>query len=917
MIIMESSTLLEIYEPLESLGWSYSPVNNRVGVAEDNPERNKRGEASLIAKKPKTPAVDPKELLHCNICGRSRHEADSCTNPNPDRNMDSAVIFRQSTNGKKWLALGVSEVPFNVRLDGSLVDETKSGKRDKDVIAIMNATKQASKRPAPGGGGASRPQSRGQGQGGNKPSNKKPRTCKSDFDSLASLAAVTTSPRNVINATVHVNGQSKLFRCLIDTGCSQDNYASPLVRRWFTEAGSVVSPESEAMTHGSECLVCSPISKTCISCSSASVLTLTFLNERDNVNETTPPIKLKFLDTFISNRYDIIIGLDTICDYNIIFKLPKRFSNGTEVQGVLEFGQLSSLSPIESNTRSPNLDPREAKRPRKPATPHMTPYDSEDITGGLGFKEPALSWESEGDCIDVDLPTKVYGSVNFKLECYKLLREFSDVFSRTIDSSPSRVTPMTLNVDHDRWHAPKNQQGYRMQSTFKQDEIDRQVEKMLAAGVITTSQAPYYSQVHLVPKPNGKWRFTIDFRNLNDCCEQAGWPLPNITLMLQRIGTKKPRLFCKFDMTDGYHQFPLHPDSWDATTFITANGLYRFKRVVMGLSGSGSNFQARMSTEVLTGLLYIICESYLDDILLYATNETKLLHNLREILTRFRRHHILLNPDKVEIGLEQLEFVGHLIDSTGVHMTQAKLDSIRDFPKPTLKGDMKKFLGLANYFRDHVRDHSVLAYPLQQAIEGYSRKDRHHKIRWTPELETAYEQLKEAICNCQKLHYVDEEYPVYLQTDASDYGIGAYLKQVAPHGEIPIMFISKSLDKTQCRWSTPEKEMYAIWYALQKMDHLLRDIHFHIQTDHENLTRHKVTGSPKVLRWKLDIQQFNFTIAHIKGTDNVVADEFSRQCDREILEEEEEVAAIFSHQCDKIDVNIYACLSKPVPVAKR
>ena len=431
---------------------------------------------------------------------------------------------------------------------------------------------------------------------------------------------------------------------------------------------------------------------------------------------------------------------------------------------------------------------------------------------------------------------------------------------------------------------------------------------MLAAGVITTSQAPYYSQVHLVPKPNGKWRFTIDFRNLNDCCEQAGWPLPNISLMLQRIGTKKPRLYCKFDMTEGYHQFPLHPNSYDATTFITANGLYRFQRVVMGLSGSGSNFQARMSTEVLTGLLYIICESYLDDILLFAKSETQLLLNLKQILARFRSHHILLNPDKVEIGLEQLEFVGHLIDSTGVHMTQTKLDSVRNFPKPILKGDMKKFLGLANYFRDHVRDHSVLAYPLQQAIEGYSRKDRHHKVRWTTDLETAYEALKAAICNCQKLHFINEEYEVWLQTDASDYGIGAYLKQISPQGDVPIMFISKSLDKTQCRWSTPEKEMFAIWYALQKMDHLLRDIHFHIQTDHENLTRHKVTGSPKVLRWKLDIQQFNFTIEHIKGTDNVVADDFSRQCDRIILPDEEDIAALLSFQCEKLDIEYCAAL---------
>jgi hypothetical protein len=122
------------------------------------------------------------------------------------------------------------------------------------------------------------------------------------------------------------------------------------------------------------------------------------LNELSNINETVP-IKLKFLDTFISNKFDIIMGMDTICTHNILFKLPKRFSSGTGIQGVVESGQLSSLSPIESNTRSPNLDPRETKRPRKPATPHMTPYDTEDITGQLGFKEPALSWDSDGDMV--------------------------------------------------------------------------------------------------------------------------------------------------------------------------------------------------------------------------------------------------------------------------------------------------------------------------------------------------------------------------------------------------------------------------------------------------------------------------------------------------------------------------------------
>jgi hypothetical protein len=189
-----------------------------------------------------------------------------------------------------------------------------------------------------------------------------------------------------------------------------------------------------------------------VACSSAVDIAFEFLNERDNINEILP-IQIKFLDTFISHRYDIIVGMNTIRKHNVIFKLPKRFSSEITIQGGMEPGQLCSLSPIESNIRSPNLDRSGAKRPRKPATPHMTPYDSEDITGSLGFREPALSWESDGDVDTVsDLPTKVYGSVNFKLQCYELLREFSDVFSRTIDSSPSRVTPMELKLDIEKWH---------------------------------------------------------------------------------------------------------------------------------------------------------------------------------------------------------------------------------------------------------------------------------------------------------------------------------------------------------------------------------------------------------------------------------------------------------------------------------
>jgi hypothetical protein len=132
---------------------------------------------------------------------------------------------------------------------------------------------------------------------------------------------------------------------------------------------------------------------------------------------------------------------------------------------------------------------------------------------------------------------------------------------------------------------------------------------------------------------------------------------------------------------------------------------------------------------------------------------------------------------------------------------------------------------------------------------------------------------------------LDDINPIVLRTDASDYGIGAYLLQLINNPrngilEHPIMFISKSLDKTQCRWSTPEKEMYAIWYALKKMHYLIGDSQFTIETDHENLVRETWNGSDKVTRWKLDIQGYNFEIKHLAGVKNEVADGFSRLCEQ-------------------------------------
>jgi len=395
-------------------------------------------------------------------------------------------------------------------------------------------------------------------------------------------------------------------------------------------------------------------------------------------------------------------------------------------------------------------------------------------------------------------------------------------------------------------------------------ELHRQVQVLLKNNIIEKSNDNYYSHAFLVPKPNGKWRFVLDFKNLNKATtNHYDWPIPNIRDMLYRIGKQQPNFFAVFDLTSGYYQLPIEEASRSYTAFMTHMGVYRWKRLPMGLTGAGSFFQQCLVTEVLGSLLVEQCELYMDDCIVHAQTADQYVKRLRGVFQRFRDSGISLNPSKCTLGLNQVEYVGHTISKDGTHFTRDKLDSVVNFPRPETKRQMKSFLGLANYFRDHIRNHSMIVMPLQRLVDNYSRsKSAHIKIKWNDECEEAFSNIKGAIDNCPLLWFLDNTSPICLATDASDYGIGAYLYQVVTSkdensGEVittehPIAFVSKSIRTSHAYWDVPTKEGYAIFYALKKWEYLLRDKRFTIYTDHTNL-------------WFMCFQEFDIYWKHIEG----------------------------------------------------
>jgi RNase H-like domain found in reverse transcriptase len=128
------------------------------------------------------------------------------------------------------------------------------------------------------------------------------------------------------------------------------------------------------------------------------------------------------------------------------------------------------------------------------------------------------------------------------------------------------------------------------------------------------------------------------------------------------------------------------------------------------------------------------------------------------------------------------------------------------------------------------------------------------------------------------MHFINETDPIYLHTDASDFGVGGYLFQLIDSKEVPVAFVSKSLTTVQLKWAVIHKEAYAIYYCCIFLKTLLRDRVFTIRADHKNLLFIHENSNPMIVRWFIALSQYSYEIEYIYGNDNGVADSMSRLC---------------------------------------
>lgn len=414
-------------------------------------------------------------------------------------------------------------------------------------------------------------------------------------------------------------------------------------------------------------------------------------------------------------------------------------------------------------------------------------------------------------------------------------------------------------------------EAYRRIPPSRFDEIKKHLNQMLEIGVIRPSCSPFSSPIVLVPKKDKTIRFCIDLRKLNNRTVKDAFALPRLEDAVDSLQGSK--WFTKLDLRSGYWQIEMREEDIQKTAFsVGPLGHFECVRMPFGLTNAPSTFQ-RLMQMALGDLLYSAALVFLDDILVYATSIDQHMHRLNAVFSKLRQAGLKLKPSKCSFLEKKVIYLGHQISEDGVEADVEKLQAVKDWPTPTNKVEVKRFLGFAGFYRRFVRNFSQIARPLHHLLK------QDVPFCWGREEEKAFTALKEASLSPPVLAFADWTRPFIVYVDASGDGLGAMLAQIQDGQEKPIAFASRSLNSAESRYHSHKLEFLALkWAVTDKFSDYLAMSDSVVKTDNNPLTY--VTTTSKLdatgQRWVAKLANYNFTLEYLSGKTNKAADALSR-----------------------------------------
>ena len=484
--------------------------------------------------------------------------------------------------------------------------------------------------------------------------------------------------------------------------------------------------------------------------------------------------------------------------------------------------------------------------------------------------EPLLSCETSEKLGLLKIGLGVNSCSRYDGEYNNLVHEFKEIFSG-IGLLKDREVKLNIDEKVNPVIQPYRRIPFGLRSKVE-DKLRDLIAKDIIEPVPVDEVSSFVSPVVVAPKPNGDIRLCLDMRQANAAIVRERHPIPTIEEML--LDMSKSNVFSKLDLKWGFHQLLLHPDSRSITTFTTHVGLFRYKRLLFGVSSAPEIYQNEIR-KVIQGIPGVANMS--DDLVVHGKDKSEHDKRLRQVFERLRRNGLTLNQDKSVFGVDEIEFLGHKLSKGGVDPGLGKIDSVLSFKQPKDCDEVRSFLGLVNYLGRFIPNLADLSGPLRKMInkKGADFEFGRSQIQ-------AFDALKKVLVSHETLGYFDVDAETRLITDASPIGLGAVLVQMHDGTPRAISYASRSLTDVETRYSQTEKEGLAIVWACEKFQAYLIGKRFTLMTDHRpllNIYYKRSKPQARLERWVLRLQSYDFDIQYVEGKNNI-ADPLSRLINR-------------------------------------
>lgn len=454
---------------------------------------------------------------------------------------------------------------------------------------------------------------------------------------------------------------------------------------------------------------------------------------------------------------------------------------------------------------------------------------------------------------------------------HHILREYPDI---------TRPAGQTTIIKHSTVHHLRTTPGPPIYSRPRRLDSERlkaakqEFDEMLQNGTARLSDSPWSSPLHLARKKNDGWRPCGDYRALNARTIPDRYPVRHIQDFTHQLTGSA--IYSTIDLIKAYNQIPVYKEDIPKTAITTPFGLFEFPFMSFGLRNASQTFQ-RFMDEVLRGLDY--CFGYADDILVFSPDSTTHQEHLKTLFQRLAEYGILINTNKCTFGQTEVNFLGYKVTATGIQPLDAKIQAVKDYPPPKTVKELRRFLGMLNFYRRLIPRAATIQAHLNELLAGPKTKGS-QVINMTPAQLESFNQCKDSLAEATLLVHPDPQSELSIFTDASDTAIGAVVQQLQNGEWKPLAYFSRKLSPSQRKYSPYDRELLAIYEAIRYFRFMIEARTFSVVTDHKPLTYafngRRENCSPRQFRYLDFISQFTTDIKYISGTENVVADALSR-----------------------------------------